>query len=458
MTRRILLSYLSLTLAILLSLGIPLGSIYAHHERDGFAAAVERDAVVLAAEAQPDIAAARAAPIAALADVYATASGARVVVVAADGIPLAADGTRDVSRDPAISTALGNRHAVGYRSNPDNGSELYVAVPVRTGTAVTGAVLITYPTDLVDASATRFWAVLAASGTLTLIIVAITGFALARWITRPVRALEGAIAVIGHSADLPTADIGPPELRRLAARLTETSHRLHRLITAQRSFAAVASHQLRSPLTALRLRLENLEPELPAASHPDLDAAIAEVDRLTRMVQGLLVLAQLENTPADRVPADLDALVDERIDSWSAYAAENDVTLVRSPGRLGTALAVPGAVEQILDNLLSNALRAAPAHTSITIGAALPSPPGPTTEIHVLDQGPGLTQQERVSAFDRFWRAQRSPSDGTGLGLTIVRQLAQVSGGNAELRAAPGGGIDATVRLRRAPDGGPPSA
>ncbi|MEU7904569.1 HAMP domain-containing sensor histidine kinase [Actinoplanes sp. NPDC049118] len=450
MTRRILLSYLSLTALVLLALGIPLGTIYAHHERDGFAADVERDAVVLAEQAEPDIAAGRSEPVTALAAEHSSATGARVLILDADGHVLASVDAGLPARDPAIDTALTNRHAVGYREAQRGGTELYVAVPARTGADVRGAVLLTYPTDLVDASATRFWLALAASGALTLTVVTVAGFALARWITRPVRILEDATAVIGHSADLPTAEIGPPELRRLAVRLTETSHRLHRLITAQRTFAAVASHQLRSPLTALRLRLENLEPNVPQGARSDLDAAIAEVDRLTRMVLGLLALAHLENTTTDRQPVDLDTLVTERIDNWSSYAAEHDITLARLPGRLGTAWAIPGAVEQIIDNLLSNAVRAAPPHTTITLGATPEETSGSTVEVHVTDQGPGLSEADRARAFDRFWRGPASPDDGTGLGLTIVRQLAQVSGGDAELRAAPGGGIDAFIRLRRA--------
>jgi signal transduction histidine kinase len=451
MTRRILLSYLSLTLLLLLALGIPLGIIYAHHERDGFAAAVERDAVILAEQAEPHIAADDQAPVTALAEQYAASSGAQVLIVDTDARLLASTVTRAAAVDPAITTALTNRHAVGYRDAPTGGSELYVAVPARTGADVRGAVLLTYPTDLVDASATRFWLALIAAGALSVTVVALAGFALARWITSPVRVLEDATAVIGHGTDLPTAEIGPPELRRLAVRLTETSHRLHRLITAQRSFAAVASHQLRTPLTALRLRLENLEPDLPPAGKADLDAAIAEVDRLTRMIHGLLALANLENTATDREPVDLDALVADRIDSWSAYATDHDVTLTRSPGRLGTVWAIPGAIEQIIDNLLSNAVRVAPPHTTITVGAAPETSAGPTVEVHVVDQGPGLSETDRAQAFDRFWRAPQSANDGSGLGLTIVRQLAQVCGGDAHLRAAPGGGIDATVRLRRAP-------
>jgi signal transduction histidine kinase len=456
-TRRILLSYLSLAFGVLLALGIPLGTIYAHHERDGFAADVERDAVVLAEQAEADIATGDTAHLAEHTATFSRANAAHVLIAGLDRAVLTATGSELTANDPAITTALGGRHAIGYRRTSGGDTELYVAVPARIGADILGAVLLTYPSAVVDAAATRFWLILAAGGMLIMLIVAVAGLALARWITHPVRALENATAAIGHGSDLPTSAAGPPELRRLAVRLSETSHRLHRLITGQRAFASTVSHQLRSPLTALRLRLENLEPAVADTARSDLDAAITEVDRLTRMVNGLLALAHLEHHAADREPVDLDTLIDERIDNWSAYSAEQDVTVTRAAGTLGTAWAVPGAVEQILDNLLANAVRAAPPHTVITVGAAVSAEDGATVEVHVIDQGPGMSDGDRARAFDRFWRAAGSADDGSGLGLTIVRQLARISGGDAELRAALAGGVDATVRLRRAPDSGSPA-
>ncbi|MBO3736590.1 sensor histidine kinase [Actinoplanes flavus] len=457
MTRRILFTYLSVAVAVLLALGIPLGTVYAHHERDGFAADVERDAVVLAEQAEADIATGDTAHLAEHTTAFGMAGDARVLIVGLDRSVLAATGTGLTGDDAAISTALTGRHAIGYRPLPGNDTELYVAVPARIGADVLGAVLIAYPSTAVDAAATRFWLTLAVGSALILLLVTVAGLALTRWITRPVRRLEDAAEVIGHGGELPTAGIGPPELRRLAVRLSETSRRLHRLITGQRDFTSTVSHQLRSPLTALRLRLENLEPAVADTARPDLDAAITEVDRLTRMVHGLLALAHLEHQAADREPVDLDTLIDERIDNWSAYASEQDVALVRSPGALGTAWAVPEAIEQIVDNLLANALRVTPPQTVITVGATVPPEDGATVELHVVDQGPGLSDEDRARAFDRFWRVAGSADDGSGLGLTIVRQLARISGGEAELRAAPAGGIDATVRLRRAPHPRPPT-
>jgi signal transduction histidine kinase len=453
MTRRILLSYVTLTLFILIALEVPLGLVYAHHERQGFAAHIERDAVVMAERAEDSIVAHARAPLTDVASRYAAETGSDVLVIDHRGQVLASTDSSADGGSPDLAAALANEHIVGYRRRAAGGSELYVTVPAHTGDTVRGAVQITYDSEIVDASGTRAWWALLAGGLATLGVVAFVGFALARWLTRPVRELEAATARIadGGPMQLPISRIGPPELRSLAVRLTDTSHRLSRIIAEQKSFAAVASHQLRSPLTALRLRLENLEPMLADGAQGDLQAAVAEVDRLTRMVQGLLALSRLENSDHTGEPVDLDQVVVGCMQRWAAYAAEHGICLIRTPGRLGTALAVPGAVEQMLDNLLENAVRAAAPDTDIRVGPGQPAAAPGTVELHVIDHGSGMADTDLTRAFERFWRAPGASSGGTGLGLTIVRQLARASGGEAQLRAHPGGGIDAVVRLRSAP-------
>lgn len=134
------------------------------------------------------------------------------------------------------------------------------------------------------------WIALACIGVGVLLVVTVIAFALARWITRPLDALEQATEQLagGSLTDPPAADLGPPELRRLAASFNRTATRLQHLLRAQRAFAAEASDQLKSPLTALRLRLETLEFDLALRACGTLDAAIAEIDRLSDMVRGLL--------------------------------------------------------------------------------------------------------------------------------------------------------------------------
>jgi signal transduction histidine kinase len=106
--------------------------------------------------------------------------------------------------------------------------------------------------------------------------------------------------------------------------------------------------------------------------------------------------------------------------------------------------AAPGVIDQALDNLIANAIAVAPAGSAITLAAHRA---GGMVELHVIDQGPGMTETQRRRAFDRFWRAGTTDHDGFGLGLPIVQRLMTASGGTVDLRDAPGGGLDAVIRL-----------
>jgi signal transduction histidine kinase len=108
--------------------------------------------------------------------------------------------------------------------------------------------------------------------------------------------------------------------------------------------------------------------------------------------------------------------------------------------------AAPGRLAQVLDNLLANALEASPDGGTVTVSARVESP---WVELHLCDEGPGLSPEQRKRAFDRFWRAG-SGAGGSGLGLAIVKRLIAADEGEVELREAAGGGVDAVVRLRPA--------
>jgi signal transduction histidine kinase len=114
------------------------------------------------------------------------------------------------------------------------------------------------------------------------------------------------------------------------------------------------------------------------------------------------------------------------------------------PGEHITALACPGHLDQILDNLLANALDATPADGEVSI---LAERSAGHVDVHVVDTGRGMSAPDRARAFDRFWRSEGAPRDGTGLGLAIVAQLVRVSGGTIRLDPGAWGGIDAVVRL-----------
>ncbi|MET8948190.1 HAMP domain-containing sensor histidine kinase [Streptomyces sp. NPDC004542] len=457
MTRRLVFSYLALALLVLLVLEIPLGYLYARGEESRFSQGVERDASMLAEVAEENIEKGNLRALPELAGEYVEDNaGARVVVVDRTGRVLTdsagsvTTGT-SLAAEPDIATALRNRATVATRTGADGADVLAVTMPGSSGTTVRGALRVTCPMTMVTDREHRIWAVLAVAGAGILAAVALVAFALARWITRPLRTLERATTQLaeGRLDNPPDAGSGPPELRRLAAAFTHTAARLQHLLQAQQGFASEASHQLKTPLTALRLRLENFEPYLDPRAHPSLDETIGEVERLSRMVHGLLALARLENAATTPEPVDADGVLAERAAMWAPLAAEQQVTITLTGPAVGRVWAIPGAVEQIIDNLVANALRFSPPGTSITLARA------PAADLHVIDQGPGMPQSDRERAFDRFWRAADSPHDGTGLGLPIVRHLVRASGGDITLHAAPGGGLDAHVRLCPADRAGP---
>ncbi|MFJ9563676.1 sensor histidine kinase [Streptomyces fuscichromogenes] len=444
MTRRLLFSYLGLALLVLAGLEIPLGWIYARGETSRASQSVERDASMLAEVTEENI---EKGELDALPDVvgdYATRTGGRVVVTDKRGIVLAdsgPDGRSGISlaAEPDIARALRNQPTV-----TTGDQALSATMPGASGTTVRGALRLTYPMAEINARVHRIWGALALAGACVLAAVALAAFTLARWITRPLRTLEAATAQLaeGRLDQPPDATTGPPELRRLAASFTRTATRLQHLLKAQQAFASEASHQLKTPLTALRLRLENFEPYLDARAHGSLDEAVGEVERLGRMVQGLLALARLENSATTPEPVDLDTVVADRVAMWEPLAAEQYVALAVTGRPAGQVWAIPGALEQIIDNLVANALRVSPPGTTLTLHRA------PGAELHVIDQGPGMSEADRARAFDRFWRASTSHHDGTGLGLPIVRHLVHASGGDITLHPGPGTGLDATVQLK----------
>ncbi len=415
MRRRLLVSYLSITLFVLVVLGVPLGIAIGRLERRELTTGVRHDALALSLRSEEALERGHRATLSSLARAYQRDIGGRVVITDKRGTALADSdpperGVRSFADRPEIMAALRGREAAGTRYSATLGTDLfYVAAPIVDGSAVVGAVRVTYPTSYVDERVRRNWIVLGAVAVVVLGVVFLVSLVLARSVTRPLADLEVAAARLG-GGDLSTrAEVppGPPEVRSLARSLNGTAARLERLVGAQRAFVADASHQLRSPLAALRLRLENLDGEVrdPAASQ-DVAGALAEVSRLSRLVDGLLVLARVEAEPSAPVPVDLTALVAARREAWSALAAERRVRLVGADRDDGDAVFVrstPGALEQVLDNLLNNALDVAPEGSVVTIDA---SAEDRTVELTVADEGVGMTAAQRERAFDRFWRSR----------------------------------------------------
>jgi signal transduction histidine kinase len=447
------LGYVSLAAIVLLVLEVPLGLSFARRERDNLSSNVLRDATALAALAEEGLDHPDAVDLHRLALRYGTQTGANVTLVDSGGNPFVTLHNRDVEADEKALRPLMTKALVGGTQSAtrfiDEGTSLLgVVTPIATSKPARGAVVITYPTAVVDRRIERNWFELALLAAVVLAVASAVGLRLARSVTRPLQHLEDTASALGSGDLQARADIqhGPAEVRALAAEFNEMAARLQELVDAQRVFVADASHQLRTPLTALRLRLESLESMLPPAARGDLEAATVESRRLSRLVDGLLALARAEGARAERQAIDVNAVVEERGAAWGALAEERGVQLIASVGRARPlALVVPGHLEQIVDNFLANALEVAPEGSTVTmsvVGA------GGWVAVHVIDEGPGMSPEERRNAFDRFWRGRDADGvGGSGLGLAIVRQLATANSGSAELRSGAVGGIDAAVTL-----------
>lgn len=255
---------------------------------------------------------------------------------------------------------------------------------------------------------------------------------------RPIeRASEDAKIIDAARLDVRLNERGlPSEVRPLASTINKALERIERGFRLQRDFTADVAHELRTPLSVMRLRVDGLaDPAVAAALRADLDV-------MTRVIDQLLMLAEVEAAREDVATSDL-RLVAERVVRHLAPAAIARGRELALTGAEGPILvkAASGAVFQALRNLVENALHHTPEGAAVEIRLET----GGT--VHVLDTGQGVPEGERELVFDRFWRRDRHGS-GAGLGLAIVARIAAFYGGSIGVQEAPGGGADFVLRLR----------
>ena len=469
MRRRLVLSYLVLAALLLIALEVPLGILAANPERDAVRASARQDAAILAALAGPALHAEssdRGPDLDDLTSRYAIETGAEVTIVDRNGRTVTYQPAADERRRPdsttdnstALRLALTGRTTMVSRRDEGRPVEV-AAVPVTDSEGhVVGAVQVSLPAAVAEHRIHLLVAALLAFAAGALIVVTVVGFVLSGSVVRPLSDLEGAVhALETGDLDARTEPAGPPEIRSLGVSFNRMADQLGELITSQRRFIADASHQLRSPLAALRLRLEAIDSAEPEGSERHIEAAVEEVGRLSRLVDGLLEIARVEGTRPQRSAVDVGEVLRDRVEMWEALAEERDVHLeIAASSDDLAAVAVPGHLEQILDNLLANALEVAPARSAIELQASRRSVDGrQLLAVDLDDAGPGMTEQQRHVAFTRFWQDDTQPTGTTGLGLAISRQLARASGGDLTLDVSPRGGLRATVLLEPQPPGRP---
>jgi signal transduction histidine kinase len=337
------------------------------------------------------------------------------------------------------------------------GRHLVITVPAKNDGEVVGAVRIVYSTSGLTHRLWVIWGFRAGLAVAVLGVAALIGAAAARRITAPLRQLNEMASKLSDGDLTARAPVtGPQETQTLALTLNQAGERLDTLIASQRIFVADASHQLRTPLTALRLSLDNIADGVDDEFvREDVEQATAEVVRMSRLVNGLLVLARAEAKVSAAEPLPLHDIVAERLSVWRPAADERGVTIALWGSGVDdrpSVLASPGHLDQVLDNVLSNALEVSPDGGTITVRTAAGAR---EVVLSVADEGPGMSDAEKSRAFDRFWRGQGlTGRSGSGLGLAVVKQLVTDDGGTVTLTDAPGGGLMVRISLRASPTSG----
>jgi two-component system, OmpR family, sensor kinase len=378
---------------------------------------------------------------------YARELDARVIVTDREGT-LLADSTRtpappeEYASRPEVARALDGERVRLVRHSDELGADLlYLAVPVFRGNELVGVVRVSQPTGEIDEGVRRSRIVIALVALSILLAGAGVAWALGTSLARPLAQLAASAHRLG-AGDLGARapERGPPEVRETAEALNRMAEDLSRTLQAQRDFVANASHQLRTPLTGLRLRLEAVA--AGAEPGPELDAALKEVDRLGTLIDELLLLARSSTAQPSGRSVDLGAHVREAAVRWGARAEEKGLSLETAPADVD-AWADPGDVAMVLDNLLENALVHAGGSRVRLESFAVDG----HAALSVSDDGAGIPAADVDRVLDRFYRGRNARTPGTGLGLAIVRELAERWDGEVDVRSG-NGGTRVTVRFR----------
>ena len=370
------------------------------------------------------------------------ATGTRLYYVGVQIFPGQISGLRELSRAEAGLEALPERTTI-IEFTPPGEDRIFLAVaqPVELGGETFGALVVAKPkAELRDRWLVLVWRVgLAFLGGL--VVAAGLFLYLSRRLTRPVLALsKAADEVAGGRYDVAVPDVrSRDEIGHLADRFREMTERLAEASELERNFLMTISHELKTPLTAIRGHADALREGLaddPDAREASLEVIRAETDRLARLVGDLLDLAKLDAKRFALVEeeVDLGRLLEQAYQSFAEEARRREIVFERSIGEAPVLTTDGDRVLQIVSNLLVNAFEWTPDGGRVTL--ALRARNG-ALGVAVSDSGPGIAPEERERIFRPFWSRN---GQGTGLGLAIARELAVALGGRLELESEVGRG------------------
>jgi two-component system sensor histidine kinase MprB len=364
-------------------------------------------------------------------------------VINASGTVVRGDGGYSI---PALVTAEVKDVAAGkaaeFRATATatDGSRVRIYVKPIQG----GAIEVVQPLNLVDGALAQTRLLLIAFAVAAILLATALGALIGRAALAPVKKLTATVEEVTRTRDLSrrVAAQGRDELSRLGTSFDAMLGQLETSLRSQRQLVADASHELRTPLTSLRTNLELLErgqPTDPVERQQLLGDLVGQIERLTTLVGDLIEVARDEETPMPFEELQLDEVVHEVVDDVSFRYPKIRFNVSASPSSIkGVKVRVARAVTNLLDN------------------AAKYSPPGATVdvtvangEISVRDHGPGVSAEDATRVFDRFWRSNDARQlPGSGLGLSIVKDVAESHGGSVTLERPIDGGGGARFRLR----------
>jgi signal transduction histidine kinase len=308
--------------------------------------------------------------------------------------------------------------------------DLQVAMPLPDGQ------WLSFTTNLPDSGPAFSHQFLASMAVMAIIILGVSIWAVRR-VTSPLTSLAGAAERLGRDvAAPPLPETGTIETRQASRAFNEMQLRVRNLIENRTRLLAAISHDLRTPLTLLRLRAENLEdPE-------ERDKVLVTIAEMDSMLGSTLQFARDETVSEPRRPTDLAALIQSTVDDMS----DAGLPVTTEPTESIVYECRPMALKRALTNLIENAVKyGKSAHVTVNISQE-------TIEIMIDDEGPGIPETKLSRVLEPFYRVEDSRSretGGVGLGLAIAQSIAQSHGGELALSNRPSGGLHASISLPR---------
>lgn len=371
-------------------------------------------------------------------------------------------GVTDQPQDTDYWVANAERQVVATTADASidrlSNDQLDAALPLTVGEETVGYLAIDTPQGshaALDEPAAAFvsqlrYALLLGGAVALAVALPVAGF-LTRSIVSPVRNLTHTAETISEGRFDVRAEVGgQDEIARLATTFNEMARSLQRAEDLRQAQTADIAHELRNPLAVLQSSLEALADGIYAPTPENLDPALAQVQTLNRLVEDLrtLALADAGQLRLDLQPVDLNALVARVAESYrESLQAQGIMLRLALDPDVAPVTADYARLTQVLNNILSNAIRYVTPGCEVALSTR---PDGDGTVVYIVDNGPGVPDDQLSRLFDRFWRADPSrnrDTGGSGLGLAIVHQIIEAHAGKIWAERTPGGGLTLAFRL-----------